>query len=79
MGRVFLGLVLVPPCILIIWFATPMFKDIMISTVTGWGAEVGLEGFALLIANMMPVIVPVMCFAGIIAGLIGMAKGRSGI
>lgn len=79
MVRVFLGLVLVPIGILIIWFMTPLTKDIMISVVEGWGAKAGLGGFALLLANLMPIIVPTICFAGIIACLIGMAKGRSSV
>lgn len=73
------GMILVPASFLIIWFMTPIFKDIMVSVVETWGAVVGLSGFALLIADMMPIIVPLMCFAGIIAGIIGLTKGRSSI
>ena len=72
-----LGLVAVPACLLIIWFLSPLFKDIMVNTVEGWGAAVGLSGFALMIANIMPVLVPLMCFGAIITGLIGLARGRS--
>lgn len=75
--RVFLGLVLLPAAMLALWYGMPPVKAVMESTVETWGASVGLSGFALLLATMMPVIVPVMCFAGMIAGIIGLVKGRS--
>lgn len=79
MLAIFSGLVTVPMCLLVIWILSPLFKDIMVSAVEGWGAAVGLSGFSLALANIMPVLVPVMCFGAIIAGLIGLARGRSGV
>jgi len=74
MIAVCIALVSVPACLLIIWFLTPIFKTVMESTVTSWGAVVGLSGFALTIANAMPFLVPTACFSVIIVGLIGLAK-----
>jgi len=79
MGRVFLGLVLLPAAMLTLWYGMPPVKAVMESTMSTWGAAVGLSGFALVIADLMPVIVPVVCFAGMIAGIIGLAKGRGNV
>jgi len=77
MGRVFLGLLLLPASVLLMWYALPIFKTVMVDWTINMGAFVGLDGPALFIANAMPVIVPVMCSAGIIACFIGIAKGRN--
>lgn len=74
-----LGLVLVPACLLIVWITTPVLKDIMVSVTESWGVEVGLSGFALLLCNIMPFLIPLVCFALIIAGIIGLARGRSNV
>ena len=78
MLALFLGLVTVPACLLIIWFVSPLFKTVMESIVEGWGVAVGLSGFALVIAEVMPFLVPALCFGAIIVGLIGLARGRGG-
>lgn len=74
-----MALVSIPACLLIIWFLSPLFKTVMESVVTTWGATVGLSGFALALANAMPFIVPMAGFATIILGIIGLARNRSSI
>jgi len=74
--KILLALILIPTCLLIIWFATPLFKEIIVNTVEGWGAAAGLDGLALLIADIMPVLIPTMCFGAIIAGVIGLAMKK---
>jgi len=71
-------LVSIPACLLIIWFMSPLFKDIMESVVEGWGAAVGLSGFALALADAMPFIVPAFCFGAILLGIIGLARTTRG-
>ena len=71
---IFLGLIIAPAAVLLMWYGLPIFKDLMIHTVATWGVDVGLSGFALDLANAMPLIVPVMCIAGIIAGFIFLAR-----
>jgi len=72
-----LALILAPAAVLVMWFATPPIKELMISMATTWGASVGLEGLPLILVNAMPIIVPVACVSAIIAGFIFAAR-RSG-
>lgn len=72
-----LGMVLVPASILVVWFGMPPIKTLMTDLVSGWGATVGLSGIALAIANAMPIIVPIACIGMMIAGFLGLIKGRS--
>ena len=75
---VFIGLIAVPISLIIIWFTSPIFKDIMVNIVERAEAA-GFEGFALTLANAMPYIVLLICFAAIIVGTIGLAKERRGV
>lgn len=77
--RVFLALILAPAAVLLIWFGLPSIKELMIDVVSSWGASVGLEGFTLVLANAMPIMVPAACIAIIIAGIIGMVRGGSSV
>jgi len=77
--RIFLGFIIAPCAILLLWYGLPIFKDLMIHTVATWGVAVGLGGIALTLANLMPNIVPVMCIAGIIASFVFLAKSARGM
>lgn len=72
---IFLAMVLAPAAVLVLWYAMPPIKILMIDVVSSWGATVGLSGFALLLANAMPLIVPIVCIGAIIAGFIAAARG----
>lgn len=69
------GMILIPASVLVVWFAAPPIKVLITSVVEGWGTAIGLSGTALIIANSMPVIIPLFCVGIIIAGLIGIVKG----
>lgn len=72
--RIVLALILAPAAVLVMWFVMPIFKTMMVSIVESWGVAIGLSGFALVLAQSMPLIVPVACVSAIIAGFIFAAR-----
>ena len=71
----FVGLIAAGVVLLITWIASPVFKDVIVSVTESWGVAVGLDGLALVIANIMPILLPAACFGVIIVGLVGLVRG----
>lgn len=72
-----IGMILAPVAILVILFVLPTVRTLMVGIVEGWGVAAGLGGLASNIAEAMPIIVLLICIAMIIAGVIGLVKGRT--
>lgn len=72
-----LSMILIPASILVVLFALPTIRTLMVDVVEGWGAAIGLGGLAADIAEAMPVIVLLACIATMMAGIIGLTKGRT--
>jgi len=72
-----ISMILVPISILVVLFALPTIRTLMVEVTAGWGAAAGLGGIALVIAEAMPIIVPLACVAMIAAGIIGLLGRRT--
>lgn len=77
--KVLVGLVLIPVAVLIVWIAMPPLRTLMADVTANWGASVGLEGLALVIAQALPIIVPVVCILGLVLGLVFTVRGLRGV
>lgn len=77
--RILISMILMPGALLAIWIISPVAKTIAQSIVSDWGVAVGLDGFALALANAMPYLVPLICLIMIFVGLVGAIRGGSNV